>query len=135
MATFAVTNAYVTVGGTDLSDHVRQVSINVSAEELDDTAMGDSWHSRLGGLKDWSVTIEWNQDFAASSVDDTIWSNFGSTATIQFNPASSTTGSTNPRYSGSALISDYTPIDSSVGELATVSTTWPGAGTLTRATS
>lgn len=135
MATFAVTNAYLTVGGTDLSDHVRQMSINISAEELDDTAMGDTWHSRLAGLKDWSITVEFNQDFASSSVDATIWGAFATTAAIAFNPASSTTSATNPRYSGNALISDYTPIDSSVGDLATTSVTWPGAGALSRATS
>lgn len=134
MATFAVTDASVTVGGTDLSDHVRQVSINVSAEELDDTAMGDDWHSRLAGLKDWSVTVEWNQDFAASSVDATIWAAFGTTAAIVFKPTSAAVGATNPSYTGDALISDYTPIDSSVGDLAVVSTTWPGAGALARAT-
>lgn len=135
MATFAVTNAYLTVGGTDLSDHVRSISINISAEDLDDTAMGDSWHSRLAGLKDFSVNVEFNQDFAASNVEATIWGAFATSAAIAFNPASSTTSTTNPRYSGNVIITDATPIDSSVGELATVSYTWPGSGALTRATS
>lgn len=135
MATFAVTDASVTVGGTDLSDHVRSVNINISAEELDDTAMGDDWHSRLAGLKDWSVTVEFNQDFAASSVEATVWAAFATTASIVFKPTSSAVGSTNPSYTGNALISDASPIDSSVGELATISYTWSGAGAITRATS
>lgn len=55
MAAFAFLNAKVTVNAVDLSDHVKSVTINYSAEELDDTAMGATSHSRLPGLLDWSM--------------------------------------------------------------------------------
>jgi len=63
MATFAFTDAYVSINSVDLSDHVRSVTINVEAEDLEDTAMGSTFRSRIGGLKDWSLDIEFNQDF------------------------------------------------------------------------
>lgn len=135
MASFAFTDARVEVNSVDLSDWVRSVTLETSAEELDDTAMGDTYHSRLAGLKDWSVSIEWNSDFAASAVDATLWPLLGTTTTIKIRPTSSAIGSTNPEYSGSVLVSQYSPVGNGVGELATVSTTWPGAGTLARATS
>jgi hypothetical protein len=135
MATFAFTDADVNIDSTDLSDHVRQVALTVSFDELDDTAMGDTYRSRLGGLGDWNVTIEFNQDFAASEVDATIWPLIGTVVTLVVKPTSGSVSATNPSYSGSVLISDYTPMSNSVGDLATVSVTWPGAGTLTRATS
>lgn len=135
MATFAFTDASVVVNSVDLSDHVRQVTLNVSADELDDTAMGDTFRSRIGGLRDWSVSLEFNSDFAASEVDATLWPLLGTTTTITIKPTSSAVGATNPSYSGSVLVSQANPLGNSVGDLATVSVTWNGAGTLTRATS
>lgn len=135
MATFAFTDASVVINSVDLSDHVRSVTINVEAEDLEDTAMGDAFRSRIGGLKDWSVDIEFNQDFASSEVDATIWPLLGTTTTITIRPTSSPVGPTNPSYSGSVLVSEYNPLDGSVGDLATTSVSWPGAGALTRSTS
>ncbi|HEX6968961.1 MAG TPA: radical SAM protein [Micromonosporaceae bacterium] len=135
MATFAFTDASVVVNSVDLSDHVRQVTLNVSADELDDTAMGDTFRSRIGGLKDWSVTLEFNNDFAASEVDATLWPLLGTTTTITIKPTSGSVSATNPSYSGPVLVSQVNPLGGSVGDLATVSVTWQGAGTLTRATS
>lgn len=135
MAVFSFTDASVVINSVDLSDHVRQVTLNVSADELDDTAMGDTFRSRIGGLKDWSVSLEFNSDFAASEVDATLWPLLGTTTTITIKPTSSAVGATNPSYSGSVLVSQANPLGNSVGDLATVSVTWNGAGTLTRATS
>ncbi|MGW3808855.1 radical SAM protein [Micromonospora sp. NPDC005113] len=134
MGSFAFTDAVVTVGGTDLSDHVRQVTINVSADQLDDTAMGDLFRSRIGGLKDWTVSIEFNQDFAASEVDATLWPLLGTTTAVTVKATSASTSATNPLYSGSVLVSGYNPLGNGVGDLATTSITWQGAGALTRAT-
>jgi hypothetical protein len=50
MASFVLTNAYVKINSVDLSDHVRSVKINYSAETPDNTAMGATTHSRLPGL-------------------------------------------------------------------------------------
>lgn len=135
MATFAFTNASVVINSVDLSDHVRQVTLDVSFDDLDDTAMGDTYRSRIGGLGDWNVSIEFNQDFAASEVDATLWPLMGTTTTITVKPTSGSVSAANPSYSGTVLVNDYSPLANSVGDLATVSVTWPGAGTLTRATS
>lgn len=134
MATFALTDASVTIGGVNLSDHVRSVTLEVSADELEDTAMGDTYRSRIGGLKDSSWTIEFNQDFAASNVDATLFPLLGTVATIVGKPTSAAVSATNPSYTGSALITQHSPIANGVGDLATMSVTWPGAGAVTRAT-
>lgn len=134
MASFAFTDASVVINSVDLSDHVRSVTLNVEAEDLEDTAMGDTFRSRIGGLKDWSIDLEFNQDFAASEIDATIFPILGTVVTVTVKPTSSAVGATNPSYSGSVLISEYNPLDGSVGDLATTSVSWPGAGTLTRAT-
>lgn len=134
MATFAFTDAKVTINSVDLSDHVRQVKLSVEADDLENTAMGASYKSRIGGLKDWSVDIEFNQDFASSKVDATLFPLIGTVTTIAIVPVNTTVAATNPEYSGSVLVKEYAPMDGSVGDLATTSFTWPGAGTLTRGT-
>lgn len=134
MASFALTNAYVTVNAVDLSAFTRSVTLNVEAEDLEDTAMGDTYRSRIAGLKDWSVDIEWNQDFAASAVDVTVFALLGTVVAVQVKPVNAAISTTNPQYSGNVLVSEYSPLDGSVGDLATTSVSWPGAGALTRAT-
>lgn len=135
MATFALIDASITINAVDLSDHVRQVTINVEGEELEDTAMGDTFRSRLGGLKSWSLDLEFNQNFAASEVDATVWPIFGTVVAVVIKPTSSAISATNPAYSGSVLVNAYTPVSGSVGDLATTSVSWPGSGALTRGTS
>ena len=135
MASFALTDAKVTVGGTDLSTYVRQVTINVTADEQDDTAMGDTFRSRIAGLKDWSVNLEFNNDFAAGAVDATLWPLLGTTTTVTVKATSAANSATNPQYSGSVLVSQVNPLTNGVGDLATTSVTWNGAGTLSRLTS
>jgi len=135
VASFAFTDASVTINSVDLSDHVRSVTLNIEAEDLEDTAMGDTFRSRIGGLKDWSIDIEFNQDFAASEVDATIFPLLGTVVAVEGRPPRSSVCSSNPQFSRHPLVGEYNPLDCSVRHLETTSVSWPGAGALTRATS
>jgi len=135
MSTFVLTDASITVNSVDLSDWVTSVTISVEVDEQEDTAMGDTYRSRLGGLKDWTLDLDFNADFAASAIDQTIWPLLGTNTAVVIKPTSAAVGSTNPTYSGSVLVTEYSPVDGGVGDLATTSVSWPGNGTLTRATS
>lgn len=136
MASEVITNGFISVGGTDLSSHARRITVDFTADEQEDTAMGDSWRSRKMGLKDVSVSVDWNQDFAASQLDATLWPLFGTddVAVIVRKDAGSV-AATNPQYSGNIGMSQYTPVNGDVGSVHQFSTTWPGTGTWTRATS
>jgi len=137
MATFVWKNAYVSVDGTDLSDHVISVNLTYGAEILDDTKMNDNGvKEKLAGFKDWSVEVEFAQDFASGSVDATLNSLVGADAfTIAVRPTTSAASATNPEYTGSALLESYNPISGSVNERATTTATFQGSGVLTRSTS
>ncbi|WP_157251125.1 radical SAM protein [Nonomuraea typhae] len=134
MASFAFIDCRVEINSVVLSAFARSATLKVEAAELDDTAFGDTFHSRIGGLKDWSVDIEFNSDFAASAVDATLWPLLGTTTTVKIRATSAAISSTNPEYSGTVLVKEVNPMGNSVGDLATVSVSWPGAGTLSRAT-
>lgn len=135
MAVFAFTDAYVSVGGTDLSDWVTSVTLDISAAELETTAMGATNRTRIAGLKDWTISIEFNSDFAASAVDQTLWPLLGTAAAIEVRPTSAAVGTTNPKWTGNALVSKLPSVGGSVGDVAKVSVQWPAAGAITRATS
>ena len=135
MATFVFTDASVTINSVDLSDHVRSVSINYEAEAVDDTNMGDSTRSNTGGLKNWSIDVEFSQDYAANEVDATLFSLVGSTTTVVVLPTSASVSSTNPSFTGTGLLTTYNGIQGSVGDHATATASFVPAGDLTRATS
>lgn len=133
MAKLVITNANVTLSGTDISTNVASVTLQTSVNEVETTAMGAGGVTRVGGLRDDSITLDIHQDF--SSVESLVWPLLGSTATIVVKPNGTAVTSTNPSYTGTVLINDWSPISGAVGELATVSVTWPISGTVTRATS
>jgi hypothetical protein len=135
MATQVLDNAFVEFDSNDLSSYVTSVTVSYEAEALDDTAMGDDTRSNLGGLKVWSVEVELNQDFASSGLDSTVFSLVGTTGTIRIRQDSGTVSSSNPEYSGTALLVSYPPFGNSVGDKATTSLSFQSAGTLSRSTS
>jgi hypothetical protein len=135
MAKFAATDYKVTVNGTNLSTNLNSVELSIESDDLETTAFGGEWRTRVGGLKSGSVTLSFLQDFGASSVDATLFPLFNTLATVVITPTSSTVSSTNPSYTAVALVNQYMPFASSVGDIATLSVTWPTSGTVTRAVS
>ena len=134
MAKFAATDFDISIGGTDFSDSLAAVTLDISREQLEITAFGDSARRYIGGLQDSSVTLSFHQDFAAGSVDETIFSNLGGTVAIVIKPTSGAVSSSNPSFSFNALVVQSTPFSSNVGDLATQDLTFPVDGAVTRGT-
>ena len=135
MAKFVATDVKVTINGTDLSDHIAQVSLEQTSDEIETTAFGTEWRQRIGGgLKDASISIDFHQDFGAGSVDARLSPLFGSIATVVVVPTSGSVSATNPSFTGTFSVVQYSPVASSVGDLATLSVSWPSAGTVVRGT-
>jgi hypothetical protein len=138
MARIVLNDAKVTINSVNLSDHIASVTINQSFDVVETTAFSSTAaKTRVAGLQDNSVTLEFHQDFAAANVEATLntigASLLGTTTTVVVLPTSSAVGATNPSYTFTALCSEWTPINGSVGELATVSVTWPITGAITKA--
>lgn len=135
MAVFTFTDAVVIINTVDLSDHVKSVTLNYASELQDDTVMGDTTRSRLGGLLDWSMDIEFAQDFATSKVDATLFALVGTTFVVKLVASTDTVAATNPRYTGTCILESYPPLSGAVGDLAITAITLQSAGTLARETS
>jgi len=134
VAKFVATDYDISIGGTDFSASLAAVTLDVSSDEQEITAFGDTFRSRVGGLKDASVSLDFHQDFGAASVDATLWPLIGGTAQIVVKPTSGSVSATNPSYTFTALVTQYQPFASNVGDLATLSVTWPVTGAVTRGT-
>jgi hypothetical protein len=134
MAKFAATDYKLTINGTDFSTNLNSVELAQEADDLETTAFGQSWRSRIGGLKNASVTLNFMQDFAAGSVDAVLNPLLGSIATVIVQSASGTVSATQPKYTAECLVTSYSPFASSVGDIATLSVTWSVSGTVVRGT-
>ena len=86
MAQLIFSDAFVSINGVDLSDHVKTVTLNYAATEQDDTVMGDDTESAAGGLKNWNASFEMVQDYDASKVDATIFPLVGVTTALILRP-------------------------------------------------
>jgi len=135
MAKFAATDYKVTINGTNLSTNLNSVELALESDDLEVTAFGTTFRERIGGLKTGSLTLQFMQDFGAASVDATLFPLYNTLATVVITPTSSTVSATNPSYTAVCLINSYSPMASSIGDIATFSITVPTSGTVVRATS
>jgi hypothetical protein len=134
MPRIVLTNAFISVGGVDLSDLVASVTLNETFDVVETTAFSSTAaKTRVAGLEDNSITLEFHQDYATGEVEQTIYPLLGQASTVIVKPNGSTTSAFNPSYTCSAIISEWTPINGSVGELASASVTWPVSGAITKA--
>ena len=124
----------VIVGTSTISSFVSTVSLNREVEAVTITAMNDTVQNMIGGIEVSSVSMEIFNDFAAASVNSLFEDAIGSKLAIKLIPVTGTVSATNPSYSMSCLITQWTPISGSTDSAALASVTFPVTA-LTKATS
>lgn len=130
-------DAFVSVNGVDLSAQVQQVALTYEANQEDASAMGDNTIRNVPALKNWSMDVTFKQDYAASGVDDTLFPLIGAAAfTVILRPDSGAVGASNPNFTGTAVLSSYSPLSGAHGALLQAPVSFvPGGGDLVRSTS
>ena len=124
-ATIGITQGATT---TDLSDQANACSITIGQDSLESTAFGDTGHRFTGGLQSVEVSITFFLSYGATEVEAILASCVGTGTTIlTISPSGATESATNPEYViTNAMLASFTPINSTVGELATVEATFTG---------
>jgi hypothetical protein len=124
-ATINITQGMTT---TDLSDQANAVSLMIGQDSLESTAFGDTGHRFTGGLQNVEVSMTLFLSYGAAEVEAILASCVGTgTTTLVISPSGTTESATNPEYTiTNCMLSDFTPINSTVGELATVEVTFTG---------
>lgn len=135
MAAIVWRNAFVWINNVDYSAHVESVGLDFGAELLDETAMGDDTRVNKGGLKTWSVPINFHQDFAAGGPGANLFALVGTTVCFELRRDNSCSTAINPSFSGIGILENFNPMGGSVGDLLDAPATIQSAGSLTRASS
>ncbi|MFA5376965.1 MAG: hypothetical protein WC455_14540 [Dehalococcoidia bacterium] len=126
MAEFVLKNPYLMIGTTEVSEYVREISVELSKSQHESTASGDGAGNFLMGLQNNKVTVKLKQDYATNKIDALLyamWNTEVATA-INVRAVNTTIAATNPEYQMSAKIPDYSPINGAVDSLAEVSVTF-----------
>jgi hypothetical protein len=124
-ATINITQGATT---TDLSDQANAVTVTIGQDSLESTAFGDTGHRFTGGLQNVEVSMTLFLSYGAAEVEAILASCVGTgTTTLVISPSGTTEGPANPEYTiTNCMLADFTPISSTVGELATVECTFSG---------
>ena len=136
MAIFLNNTVGVKVHNVDLSDHVTNIRLTRNFDELEVTAMGDSGHKAVKGLEASSVTIDFLNDPATSSVLQTLQAAWGTTVEVKLlQDKGAAVSATNPLYTFSVLVNGTTDINGGVGDIGAQSVTWNVQGSTAVTTS
>ena len=124
-ATINITQGATT---TDLSDQGNAVTITVGFDSLESTAFGDTGHRFTQGLQTVDVSIDFFLSYGSSEVEAILASCVGTgTTVLTISPSGATESATNPEYViTNAMLASFTPINSTVGSLATVTAQFTG---------
>lgn len=141
MARLVITDANVLFATNDISQYITSVSLSTSYDVIDTTGLSTTGaaRTRVAGLADNSITIEFNQDFADNALEElingtnTTNGTVGLVVAMQVKPTSAATSASNPKFNFNALISEWQPLSGAVGELSTASVTWPISGPIAKA--
>lgn len=133
-------NGFIQVNGTNLSDHAREMTFTVNVADLPANTFGDTSAAVSAGLQDWGVEVTFLQDFAAGKVDQILFAAGGTAGHFPFNievgaDSVAAISSTNPRFSGNVILSNYRPFGGQHGSNLEATASFKCAGNLTRRTS
>ena len=133
MAVYLNNGVSVVLNSVDLSDHVTAVTVNQSFEEITITAMGDSAQKFAKGLESSTVTLDFLNDTAASSVNQTLKAAYGTVALV-IKQTSAAVSATNPSYTTTVLINNLNQVNGAVGDISSQSLTLTCNSVITVAT-
>ena len=132
MPKLVLTNPRVILDGFDISDHCASISFGTVYDLVEVTQVGDIAKKMVAGLEDNSLSLEIQQDFGTSQVESVIYPNRGLRVNCSVRPVNAARSATNPEYDFQVLISEWSPLSASVGDLATVTVNWPIYGEITK---
>ena len=131
MSKFLLTNCMVMVNAVDLSDHAFNVDTPSDREQVDVSGFSPT-HSReyLPGLADQTIEVQFENDFAATSVHTTLQTMFtaGTSALVYVVPdKTAPISATNPAYGGHGMLFSYNGLSGALNARSEVTATFKPA--------
>ena len=128
-------NGYVWVNNVDLGAFTKEVGFNLSAETVDDSAMGDTYRSRLSGARSWGLSLTFNQDFVSAGPHATLFPLFGTSACFELRPVNACASANNQSITGIAIMTEYPVLNGAWMDLVESPVTFEGKDSPTFASS
>jgi hypothetical protein len=123
----------ITRGSTtyDLSSEANACTVTVGTDALEATSFGDAGRVFTAGLQSVEVSmtlfLAYGGTGATAEVEAALADMVGKTSILTISPSGTTESASNPEYViTGAFLESFTPINSTVGELATVEVTFTG---------
>ena len=148
MAKIVLTNVQVVFEGVyDFSDLISSVTLSTVHDVLDVTPVKDGviYKEVIAGVGTNSVSFEFYQDFTTEYGSGTtltleeffngytgVSTRVGTKVACAIRPLNTVISSTNPEYRFDALVTEWTPLNSSVGGLSTINVNWPISGAIVK---
>ena len=142
MAKIVLTNPTVIFETTfDFSDFISSITLSTVHDVLDVTPVqeGTIYKEVIAGVGTNSVSFEFFQDFANNSIEEffggvppytTEPNRVGTKVSCKVRPDNAPISASNPEYRFEALVTEWTPLNASVGQLSTISVQWPISGAI-----
>jgi hypothetical protein len=124
MAVFLNNGVSVTFNSVDLSAYVTSVTVNQSFDELEVTAMGDTAHKFAKGLEASTITLDFLNDNAATTVIPTLRAAYGTTVPVIIKQTTGAVSASNPSYSTTVLVNNLNNVNGSVSDISSQSITF-----------
>jgi len=126
--TVYLSNPTVFISTVDVTQNTSAASLEIGFDALESTTFGDTGHRFVSGLQMVNVTLTMFQNYGAGEIEATLYDVVGDgTTTLVISPSGSTESASNPEYTiSNAMMSSFTPIVTTVGELSQVSVTFTG---------
>jgi hypothetical protein len=124
-----LSNPAVKIGSVDLSDQCTAATLTVGYDELESTAFGDTGHKFTKGLQTVEITLTLFASYDTSEVEATLYDVVGDgNTTVVIAPVNTTTpAASNPIWTiSNCMLSSFTPINATVGELSQFEVTLTG---------
>ena len=128
MAFISGKDSFFSVDGTDISSYVNQLSLSRDVNTLETTSFGSDQATYVVGVEGLSISGSATFDATADGVFAGLFD--GSSVAFDYRPDNT---SSQPKYTGNALVTNYT-IDSSAGDLVSISFSLIVTGAVTRGT-
>ena len=124
MAIFLNNGVSVTFNSVDLSAYVTSVTVNQSFDELEVTAMGDTAHKFAKGLEASTITLDFLNDNAATTVIPTLRAAYGTTVPVVIKQTTGAVSASNPSYSTTVLVNNLQNVNGGPADISSQSITF-----------
>ena len=128
-----IRDAKIQIASFDFGNLARACTITYNFPTLDTTGFGDTSKTFVFDFSEWSVSIDFFDDFTDNGLNELLFTWAGTTQAFKAAKADAVISPTNPEFRGNVLMTTVPIFQAGVGVVAGGTLNLQGSGTLLRA--